>query len=111
MHVQILQPLVFGANLDRHVRGSKGVTGTIMECSIVIRAQGTGKKITGLVLGPVRVIAQISVRFANQQVLGPNLFLACQLDRHNLASLRNEFNYADKEKNLCLPQVMYNPAS
>lgn len=63
-----LQPLVSGANLDRHVRGSKGVTGTIMECSIVIQGarvcKGWGKKITGLVLGPVRVMAQISVRFA-----------------------------------------------
>jgi hypothetical protein len=48
-----LQPLVSGANLDRHVRGSKGVTGTIMECSIVIQGarayKGWGKKITGLV--------------------------------------------------------------
>lgn len=104
MHVQILQPLVFGANLDRHVRGSKGVTGTIMESSIVIRAQGTGKKITGLVLGPVRVIAQISVRFANQQVLGPRLVLARQIVIFTIwPSLRNEFNDNDKKKTLSTP--------
>ena len=96
-----LQPLVSGANLDRHVRGSKGVTGTIMECSIVIQGarvcKGWGKK------SPIspRSCSRDGANFGQvreNSVWVPRLVPTCESTAH----LFNLLAFAAR-----LPQVIY----